>query len=185
MYDLNFLGAPVSHKKRSILVPVLLIVAILALVGVGAYYGLMQFNLDTIQQDINQLNAYIESDQVMNDMAELDIVKSKDQLLTVYQNEIEAIDLYLKTVNILDGQALDAIVSAAPVGVRYTSMTISGFDLTIEAGTPDNATTAQLIHNLSLLPEIKQAELLTVTYQEGDMPGRAAIHCILKDVMSR
>jgi hypothetical protein len=64
-------------------------------------------------------------------------------------------------------------------------MTHSGFDLNLEAAVPDSEAAAQLLHNLINLPEIKNAQLLTVAYDELGENGTASIKCTMKDVMKR
>ncbi|MEA4890473.1 MAG: PilN domain-containing protein [Clostridiaceae bacterium] len=183
MYDLNFLAAPVSKKKKSPAVPVLLIMALLVVLGVGSYYVWIKMQIGKTQDSINEVKAYITSGDVTAQLAKINTLGQKQQLLSAYQNNFDLIDLYLNDTRIINGKALDAIKNAAPAGVSYNAVTLNGTDLQIEAAVPDSQTAALLLHNLKELPILESADLLTLVHDEASGVSSTSIHCMLKDVI--
>jgi hypothetical protein len=185
MYDLNFLEAPTDNKKRSAGVPIIISLAVLLIIFTAGLYVWMQFEFTRINQEINRHNEYITSEEVNQQLNELDKLKKQQQLMIAYRDQVKTAGLYLDSVDTMDGQTMDSLKSAVPAGVSYVSMTHSGFDLNLEAAVPDSEAAAHLLHYLINLPEIKNAQLLTVAYDELGENGTASIKCTMKDVMKR
>jgi hypothetical protein len=111
---------PADSGLKAILATVLVFVMII--VGV---YSVIVFMQNNTQSKIDDLNAQINSPQVMEANAKLAIQLNKNQMLKDYNDALTLAKKNFDNSRIIDSVLLNKVIAASPVGTTLRSITIS------------------------------------------------------------
>jgi Tfp pilus assembly protein PilN len=91
---------------------------------------------------------YLASEPIKSQLAELEVVKKKTQLLQNYQSTFEVIDNYVEGSRLVSTTLLTQIGSTLPKTVTFKSLSITDNEVTIDGTAPDDLPIAELVRNL-------------------------------------
>ena len=185
MYDLNFFATPIRSEKRSYAGVIGLLVMILVIVAVAAYYLWQESQANIIRTDIDSKQAYLKSQEVTTKLKELDIIKQKTQLLQNYQATFDVIDSYVDQSALVSTDLLARINATVPQSVIFKNLAIATNIFTIDAVATNNQPIAELIYNLKQTQLFSSVELVNVSLADEITDEKTfTLQAFLKEVIT-
>ncbi|UZQ50789.1 PilN domain-containing protein [Clostridium kluyveri] len=192
--DFNFFQPYLGKHKQQrnyILYGTLTITTVMVIFIAAFIWNLYRINVT--KNEINSINSALQSPQTKNKLAQLDKLNKKYNIMDKYYKQAFVINHAIENRNVVGSVLIGKISSAIPRNISFKSLDIetssdsSKSSIDINGTSDSRDSVAELQHNLKLLDEIKEVQVLNINEENSDINSENtseytfSIKCTLKD----
>lgn len=192
--DYNFFSMELDNKESSrkkrirFFILLFLYIALIA----GAYY-LSDRTISTTQNKIDDLDAYLASEEVTAQRQQVTEKQREIQNLHQFDLSLQAFNQHLESISIIGTEYIRQINSAVPQGLYFENISMDAQMLQIQGIAPSRQIIAEYLNNiqaLGLFQDVHISDITTVTTSDetsenNEITYTFAMSCQLKDVMEQ
>lgn len=172
MKDINFFSVYDKRKNgaaQTIVRAVLIFVVVLVFVG-GGYAALMFYNRGIINQTA-EINAYLQSDEVVRTITAMEKYRQDKLQLDKYSALVDDVLSNLKASEHLNAARMDQISAALPTGAVMDSIDVAGTEVSFVFRVADVALATKLVYALSQLDCFESVSFMGVFKIDANITG--------------
>lgn len=172
MRDINFFSSYFKVQKTSKRITFFwgILVAFILTTIIG-FYAWYYFTKNHLENEINELNHFINSEATIKNMNELNTLQKKSKLLSEYYNIVKEIDNSIFSNDRISEQLLIEISMQVPKDTFFTALSITQDKLQIQGTSKSRTSVAKFEYNLKLLNNIKEVHVSNISRDIKERDG--------------
>lgn len=188
MKDVNFFKPYLGKNKEKINLKIYvygtIIIVASVIIGTLITNTVRMFMLDS---SINDYKNKLKSPEIQEKLKEAETVNNQTNLLKQYDASLTGIAVSIKQRDNVSDNLLKDISSTLPKNVSFKNIDIVENTISIKGVSSDRTSIAELKHNLSELPDMKDAYVNTIDSTNTNTNTSNGVYsfdikCVLKDV---
>lgn len=155
MNDLNFFTISKKKNTRTQSGLVFLLVILMLVGAITVYYVMKSTQIRNVESNIQEMETYLDSDEIQSQLIELDQLTEKNKLLQDYYDGFMLVDSNIRNNTQVSSTLMRTVIDVIPVDVVFQNYWISSSEIHIDAMSSDTQAIAEMVYNL------KQTDLFT------------------------
>lgn len=184
MKDFNFFSSYIKVRKNSKIknTYVLVTATSLALFFGGTFYW-SNTTINSVKEDIQQMEEYLQSNKVLEDVQELNEKKRKIDIMSMYYDLALKVNRKITKVDRLGTDVLSKISDSLPEDISFKMISMDIENIQIEGMSENRVSIAELQYNLKETGLFQQVHVIEIAKESNETDSYVfALKCTLKDV---
>jgi len=180
--DLNFFSIYFEEQRKN-KKKALIYAAILFFIfaSIGGTYAAMEIKARLLKSEIEEMQLYLQEDDVRQQLQEYGEKMSKYDILNEYGQAVDSIALSLEKCNTINSTLIENLCSTIPSSLTIESLVFASRSISIQGVSDDRVHIAEFFHNLSGLDIFSSVNIHNI---QGEQTYSFEIDCMLKEVLS-
>lgn len=147
---------------------------------IGAYSVKLWIDNSLLKSDIQELQSYVESPNVIARMNEVATLQDNLKKLDAMADELNSIDEVLSSIPRYNSGVLSILYTTRPTNVRFESISYTGSSVTVEFNGPRPSDASNYVLRLQRTNYFKDVQYSGYSFDVGSNTYKASITCVLK-----
>lgn len=184
MKDFNFFSPyiKVNRSSRVKKTYILVIASIMIIVFSGSMFW-TSYSINSVKTDIAQMNKYLSSSQIANNLKSLSEKKRRISIMNQYYNTVLEVSYSVDAIDKIGTEMLTKISNTIPRNISFNMISVDTTNIQIQGISESRVAIAELQYNLKSLDLFSEVHVIDISKESDEVENYVfTLKCTLKDV---